>query len=120
MKPMTVLVMATLMLSACQDYTPRAKEAHYDPKTGALVLPYPCPDWSKSSAINYTNSNHSNFGCATAGNIAAQLESPSDLYEGHGSASPDAEITTHAVEQYRADRIPVALQPQQSISGTSQ
>lgn len=108
---------ALLSLAACQDYTPREKAARYDPQTGELTYAYPCPDWSKSSVKNYGNANHSNFGCATENNMAAQLDQPSDLYEGHGQAGPDADVTGHVVSLYRDGKIPVQLAPMQDTAG---
>lgn len=112
-----LILLSVLALAACQDYTPREKAAQYDPASGKLIPPYPCPDWSKGTVVNYGNTNHSNFGCATAGNLAAQLDQPSDLYSGHGTPGPDTEITAHKIELFRADKIPVELIPQQSTTG---
>jgi type IV pilus biogenesis protein CpaD/CtpE len=107
-------------VTACGDYTPAAKHAVYDPQTGDVALPHPCPDWSKNSVVNYSNSNHSNFGCATANNAALQLEDPRDLHQGHGDQSPDMETTTHVVERYRLGELPTPLEPQQSAGTEGQ
>jgi hypothetical protein len=108
--------LALLALTACGgDFVPRDKEAHYDPLTGGIVLPYPCPDWSHSSVINYDNSVHSNYGCAVNNNMAQQLAYPEDLAHGRAGApvGPDAEIGTHVIELYRAGTIPQPLTPMQ-------
>lgn len=112
-------IVAMGALGACDNYTPRSKAAVYDPVRGELVMPYPCPDWSQSQTQNYKNAVHSNFGCATHTNAAAQLAEPSDLFEGHGDARPDTGITTGVIEQYRAGKLPLPLTPIQTGGGGS-
>ena len=91
-----------------------------DPQTGAIDYAHPCPDWSKNAQVNYGNAPHSNFGCATANNLAQQLENPRDLYQGHGESSPDTETTTRVIERYRLGDLPVPLEPQQASGTTSE
>ena len=115
------MVMALCGLAACGDnnFEPRDKNAQYDPTTGELILPYPCPDWSQSQTYNYQHQTHSNFGCAANTDSSLQVAEPSDLYRGHGANVPDTEITTGVVSQYRAGKIPVALVPMQDTTGSS-
>lgn len=114
------LMLMMLALAACtQSFTPRAKEATYDPVTKKLSMPHPCPDWSQPQE-NYKNENHSNFGCAVNNNLAAQIDNPADLHRGHGKKSPDTEVTTSVIQQYREGKIPVPLEPTESMSGNSQ
>ena len=105
-----------ITLSACSSYEPRPKQAVYDPNSKELVMPYPCPDWSHSSA-NYDNAPDSNYGCAVENNLAVQLDDPSDLLHGHGTPGPDREIDNHVIELYRAGTIPTPLKPMQDTSG---
>lgn len=109
---------ALLLLAACgNDFTPATKEARYDPATGEIDLPHPCPDWSKSAITNYGNSSYSNYGCAVNNNLAVQIANPEDL--AHGSdkiPSPDTEITTGIVDQYRSGKIPQPLTPIQATA----
>ena len=108
-----VLALA-LILAACSDnFVPQEKTAQYDPTTGELTLPHPCPDWSQSQTQNYLHQTHSNFGCAVNTNNALQVAEPSDLYRGHGTTTPDIETTIGVVQQYRAGKLPVPLVPQQ-------
>lgn len=114
-----LLTLSALALTACggDDFYPRAKTAEYNPQTGQIDMPYPCPDWSHSSVVNYDNSPHSNFGCTTATNTAQQLAYPEDLAGRSNSAvsdTPDTEITSHIVDQYRSDKIPQPLAPMQA------
>lgn len=116
MRPLILLALLTTVV-ACDDYTPREKKAVYDPATGTTSLPYPCPDWSHNTVRNYDNSVHSNYGCATANNIAVQLEEPADLHRGHGTPGPDAGMTSRVIEAYRAGDLPQPLEPQQDTGG---
>ena len=113
--PKHVWILAVWMLSACDaSFTPRPKAAASAPIAGTAVKPYPCPDWSSPHGRNYRNANHSNFGCATQTNTAAQLAYPQDLLEGHGDDAPDTAITTKVVEDYRAGKLPLPLTPIQT------
>ena len=116
-----VIISAFLLLAACAepDYAPHPKQAVYDPQTRAVVMPYPCPDWSHVGP-NADNANDSNFGCAVENNLAVQLDDPRDLYRGHGAAGPDAQINRYVIEQYRAGKLPVPLQPMQQGQGSGQ
>lgn len=122
-KAIVALMTTALFLTACtDDFVPRDKTATYDSATGTLDLPYPCPDWSHSSLINYDNSLHSNFGCAVNTDSAQQLANPEDIAHGRASensASPDSEISEGVIEQYRAGKIPQPLQPIQGSNGSS-
>lgn len=109
-----LLLLPCLLLTACgHDYTPRDKQVEIDHQTGELILPHPCPDWSKSTVGNYTNSQHSNYGCAVNNNLAVQLADPWDLKEGIGNANADTEASVRTIERYRSGEIPAALTPQQ-------
>lgn len=117
----TLMLGMLLALGACSNYAnfePRDKTAQYDPHTGELTMPYPCPDWSQSETQNELNYPHSNYGCAVNTNSALQVAEPSDLYRGHGAPGPDTEATTSVIQLYRAGKIPVALTPMQD-TGTS-
>lgn len=116
---MRVSVVITLLtLTACaSDYVPREKVATYDRETQTIEFAYPCPDWSHASDINYDNSVHSNYGCATRNNLAQQLAYPQDLDRASGAdGRTDTEGTVRTIQRYRAGEIPVALQPMQGAS----
>lgn len=116
MRRIAVIIMLLAVAACGPDYEPRSKEVTYHPKRGGIQYNYPCPDWSHDATRNYDNSVHSNFGCAANHNLAVQLEDPRDLYRGHGTPGPDAEITARTVEQYRAGDLPRPLEPQQATS----
>ena len=99
-------------LAACgPDFVPRDKVAEVDMRTGEVILPHPCPDWSHSAQINWDNSNHSNFGCAVNNNLAVQLEDPRDLRRGKAGPPSDPEFNQRVIERYRAGEIPEPLTP---------
>lgn len=115
MKRNAILMMAVLLLAGCTNFEPRDKTASYDPETGDLALPYPCPDWSQSQTSNYLNEKHSNYGCAVNTNAALQVADPADLHMGYGGTNtPDTEMTTRVVRQYREGELPQPLTPMQS------
>ena len=108
-------------LTACEpNFTPNPKVAGYDPETGAVIPPHPCPDWSQSQTSNYINQVHSNFGCAVGNDTSLQLADPQDLVRGHGTVGPDTGISTGVIEQYRAGKLPAPLTPLQDSSASSQ
>ena len=116
-----LIFLPILALAACSDdYTPTPKVVSYEPSTGQLNYPHPCPDWSKDAEHNYENSLHSNFGCSVNGNFGLQLDNPRDLMEGHGDNHPDTGITEHVIEQYRAGTIPKPLYPLGTDAGASE
>ncbi|USI71937.1 CpaD family pilus assembly lipoprotein [Sphingomonas morindae] len=61
-----------------------------------------CPDWARGNWAEYDNANTSNFGCATATNLAAMVADPQDLVQGReaGPAS-DASLSVKAVAAWR-------------------
>ncbi len=115
------MMMALLGLAACGDnnFDPRDKTAKYDPPTGELAMPYPCPDWSQSATTNYDHYTPINYVCDVNKYRALQVADPSDLYRGHGENLPDTEVTTGVITQYRAGKIPVALTPMQDTGNSS-
>lgn len=60
-----------------------------------------CPDWSKDAIYSSSNTNHSNFGCATQSNLGAMIVDPSDLVRMRPMAPSDAEIGDSAIRILR-------------------
>jgi len=75
----------------------------------------PCPDWSKDSVFSSTNTNHSNFGCATQSNLGAMIVDPADLVRMRPMAPSDAEIGDNAI---RVLRVPAAPATTGTATGT--
>jgi pilus assembly protein CpaD len=73
---------------------------------GRYVVTTPsCPNWSRPSGPEFTNSPSSNFGCATATNLGLMVADPGDLLAGRGHGATDGEPATLAVQRYRTDHI---------------
>ena len=68
-----------------------------------VVLTVPgCPDWTKPTRVNYSNSVHSNFGCADAANLGAMLANPADAWFGRKPGTADGAVGAAAIGRYRA------------------
>lgn len=61
-----------------------------------------CPNYSRGNRAEYSGSTASNYGCATAANLAAMIANPQDLIEGHAyDRSAEAELSVKAIKTYR-------------------
>ena len=61
-----------------------------------------CPDWSRPSQPDYTNSSMSNFGCGVNGSLSAQVADAEDLVSGTpGSSAQDGATASKAINMYR-------------------
>lgn len=61
-----------------------------------------CPDNRRGNFGEYSSSATSNYGCATATNLAAMIANPQDLIEGHtGDRSGDAALSVKAIKTFR-------------------
>jgi len=58
-----------------------------------------CPDWSKPP-IDYSAQVSSNFGCATASNLAAMVADPADLLHGKPTDKAEGRMAAGAVQAY--------------------
>lgn len=76
-----------------------------------LVTTPACPDWSKSPDNNFTNTPMSNFGCATATDLALMAASPADLAAGRELAPASGQVAATAVGRYEFDQAPPQLPP---------
>jgi pilus assembly protein CpaD len=61
----------------------------------------PCPDWSKPSGFDPGNTEASNFGCATATNLARMVADPADLVRGRELGPADGVREADAYRRYR-------------------
>ena len=76
-----------------------------------VTLP-PCPNWSKASGGDFTNTSQSNFGCATTSNLALMVASPGDLVGGRELGPADGRLAAAAMQRY-VNGIPPNYLPQQ-------
>lgn len=60
-----------------------------------------CPDWSKPSGFDPYNMGMSNFGCATASNLARMVADPADLAHGRELGPADGVREADAFRRYR-------------------
>lgn len=73
-----------------------------------VATPPNCPDWRKPANQNFQNSPSSNFGCATAVNLALMVEDPADLLRGRPLGPGDAAGLIHGIQRYRGN---IVLRP---------
>lgn len=62
-----------------------------------------CPDWSKPP-IDYSGQVASNFGCATATNLANMVADPADLLRGNPNSRTAGDLAAGAVQAFRDNR----------------
>lgn len=84
-----------------------------------LVTLPPCPNWSKPPGGDFTNTPASNFGCATADNLALMVASPADLVSGRQLAPANGQIARAAVEHYEQDVITLPVSAVTLGTGTA-
>jgi pilus assembly protein CpaD len=85
---------------AAEDVLP--SEANVQIAYAAVVSPR-CPDWRSASVTSYANSMYTgNISCATRTNLGVMVADPRDLVEGKGDGTPDTQVSTKAVENYRS------------------
>jgi pilus assembly protein CpaD len=85
---------------------------------GSYVAVTPvCPDWRKPSAADYTNTQSSNFGCATMVNFSQMLADPGELVRGRRMGPADGARAAIAIRDYREGKKP-ANEGQGAISTT--
>lgn len=86
-----------------------------------LVRLPPCPNWSGPTAVDFTNSDMSNFGCATSVNLGQMVAYPADLVEGRPIRAVEAQPAAAAVNRYLNDKVqlpaPTAVGPIAAAAG---
>ena len=60
-----------------------------------------CPNWTKPPGDDFANTLHSDFGCATALDLAAMVADPRDLVEGRPLAPVVGDAAIWPMERYR-------------------
>ena len=74
-----------------------------------------CPDWRKPELDEYSNTASSNFGCASAHNLALMVADPEDLVRGREAGPSDGVRAASTVRKYRSGVLP-ALPDESSSS----
>jgi pilus assembly protein CpaD len=67
-----------------------------------------CGDWTKNSAVDWTNTPSSNFGCATQRYIGLMAADPRDLAAGRAAGARDAAHMSDQIGKWRAGAPTVA------------
>ncbi len=70
-----------------------------------VAAPPSCPDWSNANILDGANTNSSNFGCATASNLARMVADPRDLVVGRSLAPASGTTAAAAVGRYNTDQV---------------
>ena len=70
-----------------------------------VVTPPPCPNWTKNPISDHDNEPASNFGCATATDLALMIDDPRDLETGRTLDPATGEPAIAPVTRYRADKV---------------
>ncbi len=60
-----------------------------------------CPNWTKPPGDDFDNTLHSDFGCATAMNLAAMVANPRDLLAGRVMGGVVGDAALAAIHSYR-------------------
>ena len=70
-----------------------------------VVTPPACPNWTKSPISDHDNEPASNFGCATATDLALMIDDPRDLETGRTLDPATGEPAIDPVTRYRAGKV---------------
>lgn len=70
-----------------------------------VVTPPACPDWRQPAYPNYNNAPTSNMGCANVTALGMMVADPRDLVEGATFKPSDADVTTRAIKNLKADEV---------------
>lgn len=66
-----------------------------------VVVPPNCPDWSKPTNADYSNTPMSNLGCSNTANLGLMVADPRELIQGRTAGSADGEGSVLAIQRYR-------------------
>ncbi len=64
-----------------------------------------CPDWRRANLMDLSELNSSNFGCATADNLARMVADPRELATGRPLAPASGAHAAGAAARYRNDQV---------------
>jgi pilus biogenesis lipoprotein CpaD len=81
-----------------------------------IVTPPACPNWEKPTGYDFSNTEMSNLGCATATNFGLMLADPGDLVRTRRSGPGDGTTQAKAIENFRSGKVAKAGA---SITGTA-
>lgn len=64
-----------------------------------------CPDFRRTNLLDLSEVNTTNFGCATADNLARSIADPRDLAAGRTLGPAHGAASTNAITRYRTDAV---------------
>jgi len=70
-----------------------------------------CPNWSDVQNSVDVNQRMPQLGCATARNLAAQIDRPMDLVKPRKLGAPDATISAGSISAYRSGKTKALINP---------
>jgi pilus assembly protein CpaD len=70
-----------------------------------VVITPRCPDFSKPTEYNYSNTTHSNYGCASAHNLGIMVADPADLVRGRDQGVQDGPNAVLGIQRYRTGKV---------------
>lgn len=87
----------------------------------SMVITPNCPDWRKSSNLDFSNTKYSNMECATVTNLGKQIANPKHLLESDEAyVSPDGAVGAKAITDYRSGAATEAANAAAAANTTSQ
>jgi|GEM_PF-758361 len=78
-----------------------------------------CPDWRRANLMDLSEVSSSNFGCATADNLARMIADPRELAVGRALAPAPGTTAAGGVARYNADKVKPLLKRNTSGGGGS-
>jgi hypothetical protein len=101
----TPLAFGFIALAGCTLYDPTPKPDYTirvvpAPNGTMVALPPTCPSYATATADPYDNQPMPQFGCATARNLAFEIERPEDLVGGRTMGDADGVTTVGAMRRY--------------------
>jgi pilus assembly protein CpaD len=97
-----IAIMALLPLAGCAAGDRGLSSPHQPVVAGAGATVPNCPDWSDKD-LPMSEGQSSNYGCATALNLAAMIADPNDLIRGRTDEKTGADpaLTSRAIKAWR-------------------
>jgi pilus assembly protein CpaD len=78
-----------------------------------------CPNWSRPPGNDAANAVHSDFGCASAANLAAMVADPRDLMVGRALKPASGDAAVAAIARYRQGVSPSTVAGPSPVPGGS-
>lgn len=123
--PRSLLIASSLLvLSACESLYAPTPRADYTIRVvsspqGSIAIPPECLSWNDAVVNPFDNQPLPQFGCATARNLASQIDNPKDLVEGRSLGDARGVVSVGAIRRYDNDQTRGLLLPATDSSQTA-